>query len=98
MSGGPLIAVLGGGQPGRVLGLAGIPLGVSFRFLDPSRDAGAASVGELIVGDLGDLATVDALGAGASTVTYEWEGVPAEAVEHLEARDISVYPNSTALR
>ena len=31
-----LVAVLGGGQLGRMLGLAGIPLGLEFRFLDPT--------------------------------------------------------------
>ena len=45
-----LVAVLGGGQLGRMLGLAGIPLGVRFRFLDPSRGAPAAAVGDLVVG------------------------------------------------
>ena len=33
-----LVAVLGGGQLGRMLGLAGIPLGSAFRFLDPSPE------------------------------------------------------------
>ena len=42
----PLVAVLGGGQLGRMLGLAGIPLGLGFRFLDPSPAAPAQSVGD----------------------------------------------------
>src|SRR5436190_1899476 len=42
-----LVAVLGGGQLGRMLGVAGIPLGLQFRFLDPIVDAPAAAVGEL---------------------------------------------------
>ena len=37
---GPLVGVLGGGQLGRMLGLAGIPLGLAFRFLDPALPAG----------------------------------------------------------
>ena len=41
------IGVLGGGQLGRMLALAGVPLGLSFRFLDPSADSPAAEVGEL---------------------------------------------------
>ena len=44
------VGVIGGGQLGRMLALAGIPLGLSFRFLDPSADAPAAEVGELLVG------------------------------------------------
>jgi len=31
-----VIGILGGGQLGRMLALAGYPLGLSFRFLDPS--------------------------------------------------------------
>ena len=33
-----VVAVLGGGQLGWMLGLAGIPLGLRFRFLDPVAD------------------------------------------------------------
>ena len=33
-----LVACIGGGQLGRMLGLAGLPLGLRFRFLDPSPD------------------------------------------------------------
>ena len=43
----PLVAVLGGGQLGRMLGLAAIPLGVRCRFLDPVAGAPAAAVGPL---------------------------------------------------
>ena len=31
-----LIGVVGGGQLGRMIALAGIPLGMHFRFLDPA--------------------------------------------------------------
>jgi 5-(carboxyamino)imidazole ribonucleotide synthase len=83
----PLVAVLGGGQLGRMLGLAGIPLGLRFRFLDPVADAPAAAVGELIVGALGDEAALAATAAGAAAVTYEWEGVPAAAATYLAEAD-----------
>ncbi|MBP8220775.1 hypothetical protein [Aeromonas caviae] len=33
------IGVIGGGQLGRMLALAGTPLGMSFAFLDPAPDA-----------------------------------------------------------
>ena len=44
-----VVGCIGGGQLGRMLALAGVPLGLSFRFLDPSPDACAAAVGELVV-------------------------------------------------
>jgi len=93
----PVVAVLGGGQLGRMLGLAGVPMGVSFRFLDPSPGAGAAAVGALVVGTLGDPEAVAAVAAGADAVTYEWEGVPASVVRPLVAAGVAVWPPPDAL-
>ena len=69
---------MGGGQLGQMLGLAGIPLGCSFGFLDPSPLAPAGGIGDLVVGGLDDLAAARKAANGAVVVTYEWEGVPAE--------------------
>ena len=80
-----IVGVIGGGQLGRMLALAGIPLGLSFRFLDPSPDAPAAEVGELIVGAYDDPALLDRLAAGAAAVTYEFENVPVEAAQRVGA-------------
>ena len=68
-----------------MLALAGIPLGISFRFLDPSSAAPAAEVGELLVGDYDDPALLDRLAEGASVVTYEFENVPVAAAERVGA-------------
>src|SRR5436190_21920831 len=91
-----LVAVLGGGQLGRMLGVAGIPLGLQFRFLDPIVDAPAAAVGELVVGGLGDEAGLRAVAADATVVTYEWEGVPASAATFLAERH-AVRPGARSL-
>jgi 5-(carboxyamino)imidazole ribonucleotide synthase len=80
-----IVGVIGGGQLGRMLALAGIPLGLSFRFLDPSPDAPAAEVGELLVGAYDDPALLDRLAAGADVVTYEFENVPVAAAERVRA-------------
>jgi 5-(carboxyamino)imidazole ribonucleotide synthase len=80
-----LVACIGGGQLGRMLGLAGLPLGLSFRFLDPSPEACAREVGELVVGDYGDPDALEQLVAGADVVTYEFENVPVEAAERVGA-------------
>jgi 5-(carboxyamino)imidazole ribonucleotide synthase len=79
------VAVLGGGQLGRMLGLAGIALGCSFAFLDPVEGAPSAAVGELVVGGLDDIEAARRAAAGAAVVTYEWEGVPASTARALEA-------------
>jgi 5-(carboxyamino)imidazole ribonucleotide synthase len=94
--GGDLVAVLGGGQLGRMLGLAGIPLGLRFRFLDPVEGAPAAAVGDLVVGPLGDEVVLAEVARDAVTVTYEWEGVPADAARFL-ARDRPVRPGARSL-
>ncbi len=80
-----IVGVIGGGQLGRMLALAGIPLGLSFRFLDPSPNAPAGEVGELLVGPYDDPALLDRLADGADVVTYEFENVPVEAAERVGA-------------
>jgi 5-(carboxyamino)imidazole ribonucleotide synthase len=92
----PSLAVLGGGQLGRMLGLAAIPLGIEVRFLDPKPDACAGAVGPLVVGALDDPAAIDEVAAGAAAVTYEWEGVDAGAARHA-ARHAPVRPGARAL-
>jgi 5-(carboxyamino)imidazole ribonucleotide synthase len=87
-----LVGVIGGGQLGRMLALAGIPLGLSFRFLDPSPDAPACEVGELLVGPYDDPELLDRLADGAAAVTYEFENVPVEA-----ARRVGAVPDARAL-
>ena len=87
-----IVGCIGGGQLGRMLALAGIPLGLSFRFLDPSPDAPAAAVGELLVGAYDDPELLDRLADGADAVTYEFENVPVEA-----ARRVGAVPEAAAL-
>jgi 5-(carboxyamino)imidazole ribonucleotide synthase len=87
-----LVACIGGGQLGRMLGLAGIPLGLDFRFLDPSPDAPAAAVGDLVVGAYDDERALRRLADGADVVTYEFENVPAAA-----ARSVAALPDARAL-
>jgi 5-(carboxyamino)imidazole ribonucleotide synthase len=87
-----VVGVIGGGQLGRMLALAGIPLGLSFRFVDPSPDAPAREVGELLVGEYDDGELLDRLADGAAVVTYEFENVPVEA-----ARRVAAVPAAEAL-
>ncbi len=91
-----LVGVIGGGQLGRMLGLAGIPLGLRFRFLDPSADAPAQEVGTLHVGAYDDRDRLRRLAKHATVVTYEFENVPVEAVEQL-AETVPVWPPPAAL-
>ncbi len=91
-----LVGVLGGGQLGRMLGLTGIPLGLRFRFLDPSPDAPAGAVGELVVGAFDDPGALEELARGAGVVTYEFENVPVASARSLAGR-VPVLPPPAAL-
>jgi 5-(carboxyamino)imidazole ribonucleotide synthase len=73
------VGVVGGGQLGLMLGLAGARLGLRLRFLDPAPDAPAGRVGELLVGAFDDRALLERLADGADAVTFEFENLPAEA-------------------
>lgn len=90
------VGVLGGGQLGRMLALAGIPLGFRFRFFDPSPGAPAGAVGQLVVAQWDDVAALDRFADGLDLVTYEFENVPLHTVDELERR-LPVYPPRAAL-
>jgi len=91
------LAVLGGGQLGLMLGLAGVPLGLELRFLDPSADAPAGAVGTLVVAELSDEAALIEVVDGATAVTFEWEGVPSSAAQFLADRGLPVRPGARSL-
>jgi 5-(carboxyamino)imidazole ribonucleotide synthase len=87
-----LMGCIGGGQLGRMLALAGASLDVRFRFLDPSAEACAGDVGDLLVGAYDDPELLDRLADGADAVTYEFENVPVES-----ARRVAAVPDARAL-
>lgn len=91
------IGVLGGGQLGRMLALAGAPLGQRFLFLDPSRSACAAHVGEQIIGAYDDEEKLSELARRSSVVTFEFENVALSAARYL-AELVPVYPPPLALQ
>lgn len=82
---GVLVGCIGGGQLGRMLALAGLPLGVRLRFLDPAPAACAGQVGELVVGAYDDPALLARLAEGADAVTFEFENVPVAAAAAVGA-------------
>lgn len=90
------IGVLGGGQLGRMLGIAGVPMGLQFRFLDPSPTPPAADVGECICAAYDDEEALQRFFEGIEVATYEFENVPASAARLLEEH-IPVFPGWNAL-
>ncbi len=92
----PTVAILGGGQLGRMLALAAAPLGVRCRLYDPAADACAGQVAPLTVGTYDDEALLQPFAAGADVVTYEFENVPV-ATARLLQQVAPVYPPPAAL-
>jgi 5-(carboxyamino)imidazole ribonucleotide synthase len=93
----PMIAILGAGQLGRMLGLAAARMGVACRFLDPAESPPAGVVGEVVGAEFDDRKAIDVLLRGAAPLTIEFENVPAAAVEYA-ARSVATYPSAAALR
>jgi 5-(carboxyamino)imidazole ribonucleotide synthase len=91
-----VVGILGGGQLARMLALAGLPLGVRCRSLDPAPDAVAGHAGELVVGAYDDPAALQRLARGARVVTFEFENVPLAATDWLADR-VLVAPSPIAL-
>ena len=94
--GGLRIGVLGGGQLGRMLGLAGIPLGFRFLFLDPAPDACASATGSLLKADFDDEQAARDLARQADVATFDFENVP-ESTARALAELAPLYPPPRAL-
>ncbi len=90
------IGILGGGQLGYMLALAGYPLGLHFRFLDPSPEAPVGRIAHRVTAEFTDEQALEKFAHGLEVVTYEFENVPVEAARFLAER-VPVYPASAAL-
>ena len=90
------IGIIGAGQLGRMLALAGYPLGLRFTFLDPNPDACGAQVGECIVGAYDDPAKLRELADNVDVLSFEFENVPVETLTAITRRR-PMYPPVAAL-
>ncbi len=90
------IGVLGGGQLGRMLALAGYQLGLEFRFFDPNSGAPVGQIGQLIAADYGDRPALGRFLDGVDVVTYEFESIPISTVRFVAER-AKVFPPVEAL-
>jgi 5-(carboxyamino)imidazole ribonucleotide synthase len=79
-----------------MLGLAGIPLGHTFTFLDPNESAGARAVGDLIVAGYGDRHSLGELASVSDVITFEFENASADALTSVAGK-VDVFPSIDAL-
>lgn len=91
-----LIGCLGGGQLGRMLALAGLPLGLRLRVYDPDTSACAGQCAEHVRGEWGDEAALARFCAGLDACTFEFENVPAATLEYVAAR-VPTFPGPLSL-
>ena len=78
------VGIVGAGQLGRMMALAGYPLGIRCVFLDRSASSPAAQVAPILVGELEDPDQLAALAACSDVVTFDWENISGKALEPLE--------------
>ena len=92
------LGVLGGGQLGRMLALAAARLGVDVCILTPEEGSPAARVSaSSLVAPYDDPVALAELAERCAVVTFEFENVPARAVERLTALGVRVAPGAKAL-
>ena len=91
-----IVGVLGAGQLGQMLALAGRRLGLQFRFLSPDADAPVGKFSELIVAEYTNEAALTHFVEGLDVVTYEFESIPAESVRFV-AEKVPTFPAPAAL-
>ena len=91
------IGIIGAGQLGRMLALAGYPLAQQFVFLDSSADSPGGQVAPIVTGAFDDPCSLERLAAEDDLVTYEFENVPVAALEKV-ASTRPVWPPVEALR
>lgn len=77
------VGIVGGGQLGRMLALAGYPLGLEFLFLDKSADSPAGQVAPMLCGEFTDPALLETLRERSEVMTFDWENVPVEPLTRL---------------
>ncbi|HEV7388845.1 MAG TPA: 5-(carboxyamino)imidazole ribonucleotide synthase [Gemmatimonadaceae bacterium] len=90
------VGILGGGQLGRMIALAGYQLGIEFRFFDPNAGAPVGQIGQLVAADYGDTKALEKFLDGVDVVTYEFESIPL-ATARFVAERAKIFPPLEAL-
>ncbi|UFJ40979.1 5-(carboxyamino)imidazole ribonucleotide synthase [Brevibacillus humidisoli] len=83
---GATIGLLGGGQLGRMIALAGRAMGYRFATMDPTEDSPSGQVSDRqVVAAFDDVEGARQLAAMSDVITYEFENVDADVARTLEA-------------
>lgn len=77
------IGIVGAGQLGRMMALAGYPLGLDFLFLDRAGNSPGGQVAPILCGELDDPRLLATLARRSDVVTVDWENVSVAALRRL---------------
>ncbi len=95
---GSTIGILGGGQLGRMLSVAASRLGFKTHIFEPGAHPPAADVAHaLTTAAYDDHAALTAFAKGCDVVTFEFENIPTDALDIIEAH-AAIRPGREALR
>jgi 5-(carboxyamino)imidazole ribonucleotide synthase len=74
------IGVVGAGQLGAMMALAGYPLGLDFLFLDRSAGTPAGRFAPVLAGDFQDQTLLRQLAERSEVISFDWENVSVDAL------------------
>jgi 5-(carboxyamino)imidazole ribonucleotide synthase len=74
------IGVVGAGQLGAMLALAGYPLGFEFLFLDRTERTPAGRFAPVLAGEFSDQALLRTLAERCDVISFDWENISVEAL------------------
>ncbi len=95
---GSYLGILGGGQLGRMFTQAAQAMGYKVCVLDPGADSPAGSIAEkYIQANYTDKAALQEMASICQSVSTEFENVPAQALDELEALGVFVAPRSSCV-
>jgi 5-(carboxyamino)imidazole ribonucleotide synthase len=80
------IGIVGAGQLGRMLALAGYPLGLDFLFLDASAATPGGQVAPILTGEFTDRRLLRELARRSEVITFDWENVSVASLAALGRR------------
>jgi 5-(carboxyamino)imidazole ribonucleotide synthase len=80
------VGIVGGGQLGRMLAIAGYPLGLDFVFLDPAAAPPAAALAPHLRGAFDDGRLLNELARRSEVITFDWENVSVASLRALSNR------------
>src|ERR1700722_7708595 len=90
------VGIVGAGQLGRMLALAGYSLGLDFLFRDPAADAPAGRVAPLLHGAFTEARLLAELSQRSEVLTFDWENISVDALRALQG-DTRIAPPIPAL-